>query len=75
MIQKKVICDRCKKVVFDSEQKAKATDIFDALVGTNTDQEIGYAEINVIRFDGTVTHTVHLCEKCYDIAVKALNER
>lgn len=77
MIQKKIICDRCKKIIFDSERKPenKASEIVDALFGTNSIQDIGYAEMNVIRFDGTVTHTVHLCENCYDIAVKALNSR
>ena len=77
MIQKKIICDRCEKVIFDSEHKpeSKPSELVDMLFGTASAKDIGYAEMNVIRFDGTVTHTVHLCEQCYDIAVNALNNK
>jgi len=76
MIQKKIICDRCNKVIFDSERKSdsKPSELVNALFGINDEQCIGYAEMNVIRSDGTIAHTVHLCENCYDIAVQALNK-
>lgn len=60
MIQKKIICDRCGKVVEDSENKEI--------------KELGYVEVNIIRFDGKRTDQRHFCEECYDIAVKAWNE-
>ena len=77
MIHKKIICDRCERVIFDSEQKTedKVSDIVNSLFGNSPGQDIGYAEMNVIRIDGAITHTVHLCEKCYDMAVKALNSK
>lgn len=60
MLQKKIICDRCKKTVIDSENYI--------------DSELGYVEVNFIRFDDKCTKTMHFCEKCYDVAVKAWNE-
>lgn len=63
MITKKVICDRCKKVILDSENE-------------QTDgKELGYAEVNIVRFDGKTTSTMHFCEDCYMVAVNAWNEK
>ena len=51
MIQKKIICDRCEKVIFDSEHKpeSKASDLVDVLFGTASAKDIGYVEMNVHR--------------------------
>lgn len=75
MIQKKIVCDRCEKIIYDSEKKqgTKASDIVDALFGISGESEVGYAEMNMVRIDGTKIRTIHLCEKCYEVAVKALN--
>ena len=77
MIQKKIICDRCEKVIFDSEHKpeSKSSDLVDMLFGTASAKDIGYVEMNVMLFDGTVANTIHLCENCYDIATQALNKK
>ena len=71
MIQEKIICDRCQKVVFDSEKKSN---IVDALFGTES-EEPGYVEVNVIRSDGQCTKKLHFCGDCYDIAVNAWNKK
>lgn len=73
MIQKKIICDRCKKIVFNSEDE-KPSDIIESMLSYGSDGELGYVEINIIRFDGKCTKTLHFCEDCYDVAVKAWNE-
>ena len=73
MFQKKIICDRCEKVIFDSANKQE-TNIVDALFGTGT-EELGYVEINVVRLDGECTKKMHFCGDCYDIAVKAWNKK
>lgn len=77
MIQKKIICDRCNEVIFDSESKLDddPNELVNVLFGINSEKYIGHAEMNVIRSDGSFAHTVHLCMDCYDIAVKALNKK
>lgn len=73
MITQKIICDRCNKVLKDSEKKVELTDVFESMF-CDGEQELGYVEINVVRLDGVVTRKLHLCEKCYDIAINALNK-
>ena len=62
MIQKKIVCDRCKKNIYDSEKKlgTKASDIVDALFGISGESEVGYVEMNMVRIDGTKMRTIHL---------------
>lgn len=76
MIKKQIICDRCKKVALDSERipSGKVQELVDAMFKGTMTESLGYVEINVNRFDGAITRTIHLCGDCYDIAVKALNE-
>ena len=73
MITQKIFCDRCNKVLKDSEKKVELTNVFESMFG-GEEQELGYVEINVVRFDGVVTNKLHLCGNCYDIAVNALNK-
>ena len=77
MILQKIICDRCNKVIFDSERKSEntATELFDAFFKDDSTKDIGYAEVNIIRFDGKRTDQHIFCEQCYDIAVKAWNKQ
>lgn len=75
MIAKKVICDRCKKVIFDSENEQKETDVVDMMFGKTDGKELGYAEINIVRADGKITSTLHFCEDCYMVAVDAWNSK
>lgn len=75
MIAKKIICDRCKKVIFDSENEQKVSDILDMMFGKADGVELGYAEVNIVRADGKITSTLHFCEDCYTIAVDALNSK
>lgn len=75
MIARKVICDRCKKVVLDSEKEIKMPDAVDMLFGKADGVELGYAEVNIVRLDGKTTRTMHFCEDCYTIAVDAWNSK
>ena len=73
MIQQKIICDRCNKVITDSEAEKNTKDsIIDALFGAGTG-EPGYVEVNVMRADGICGKKMHFCGDCYDVAVKAWN--
>lgn len=76
MITKKVICDRCEKVIVDPEkQGSKASMIFDALFGiSGKDGGLEYVEITALTLNGEKVRSVHLCEECFKIAERALNE-
>lgn len=76
MILKKIVCDRCEKVIVDSEkQGSNASAIFDALFGVSgKGSGLEYVEITALTLNGEKVRSVHLCEECFKIAEKALNE-
>ena len=76
MILKKIVCDRCEKVIVDSKKPgSNASAIFDALFGVSgKDGGLEYVEITALTLNGENVRSVHLCEECFKIAEKALNE-
>lgn len=66
----KIFCDRC-----EAEIKPKAPDILDVMFKNREPEDCGYAKITIHAFpDCNVTKTLHLCGRCYDVIVQALNK-